>query len=72
MNRNTYSWIRVPFSLKAPLLMLKGHSQLSLEPSLLQAAQPQLSQSVITGEEFHPSDHFCSRPLDKLQQVHVK
>ena len=30
------------------------------------AEQPQLSQPFLTGEVFHPSDHFCGRPLDKV------
>ncbi|KAK4816418.1 hypothetical protein QYF61_016854 [Mycteria americana] len=37
----------------------------------LDAEQPQLSQSVPTGEVLQPSDHFCGPPLDPLQQVHV-
>ena len=41
-----------------------------LEPSLLQA-EPQLSQPSFIEEVFHPSGHFCSPPLDVLQQVHV-
>ena len=44
---------------------------MSLEPSLLQAEQPQLSQAFLIGEVLRPSDHFCVRPLDLLQQVHV-
>jgi len=43
----------------------------SLEPSLLQAEQPQLSQPFLVGDVFQPSDHLCSPPLDLLQQVHV-
>ncbi|KAK4812348.1 hypothetical protein QYF61_017125 [Mycteria americana] len=35
------------------------------------AEQPQLSQPVLVGEVFHPSDHFCGPSLDPLQQVHV-
>ncbi|KAK4822933.1 hypothetical protein QYF61_023433 [Mycteria americana] len=37
------------------------------------AEQPQLSQPqpFLTGEVFHPSDHFCGPPLDPLQQLHV-
>jgi len=40
-----------------------------MEPPLLQAEQPQLSQPFFTGELFHPSDHFCGPPLDPVQQV---
>ena len=25
----------------------------------------------MTGEVFHPSDHFCGPPLDPLQNIHV-
>ncbi|KAK4810846.1 hypothetical protein QYF61_008818 [Mycteria americana] len=35
------------------------------------AKQPQLSQPVLIGEVFHPSDRFCGPPLDPCQQVHV-
>jgi len=42
-----------------------------MQPSLLQAEQLQLSQPLLTGEVFQPSDHFCGPPLDLLQQVHV-
>ncbi|KAK4815374.1 hypothetical protein QYF61_001362 [Mycteria americana] len=35
------------------------------------AEQPQLSEPVLIGGVFHPSDHFCGPPLDPLQQVHV-
>jgi len=42
-----------------------------MEPSLLQAEQPQLSQPLLTGEVFQPFDHLCGPPLDPLQQVHV-
>ncbi|KAK4826321.1 hypothetical protein QYF61_007406 [Mycteria americana] len=68
------------FSLKTSLLVLlqqsllkilKGHSKVSLESSLLQAEQPQVSQPVFIGEVFHPSDHFCGPLLDPFQQVHV-
>ncbi|KAK4811013.1 LOW QUALITY PROTEIN: hypothetical protein QYF61_015717 [Mycteria americana] len=57
--------------LRSPLYMLKGCNKVSLEPSLLQAEQPQLSQPFHIGEVFQPSDHFCGPPLDPLQQVHV-
>jgi len=43
----------------------------SLEPSLLQTGQPQLSQLFFIGEVFQPSDHFCGASLDFLQHVHV-
>ncbi|KAM9644853.1 uncharacterized protein ACIBXB_013062 [Morphnus guianensis] len=61
----------VSIFLISPFYILKGCSKVSLEPSLLQAEQPQLSQPVLTGEVFHPSDHFCGPPLDPLQEAHV-
>jgi len=39
--------------------------------SVIQAEQSQLFQPVLIGEVFHPLDHFCSPPLDMLQQVYV-
>jgi len=42
-----------------PLQVLKGCYKVSLQPSLLQAEQPQ------------PSAHFCGPPLDPLQQLRV-
>ena len=44
----------VPFLLTAPLQILKGCSQVYPEPSLLQAAQLQLSQTVLVQKVFHP------------------
>ncbi|KAK4825808.1 hypothetical protein QYF61_002413 [Mycteria americana] len=58
-------------SQQAPLKILKGCNKVSLQPSLLQAEQPQLSQPVFTAQVLQPSDHFCGPPLDSLQQVHV-
>jgi len=43
----------------------------SLEPLLLQAEQPQLSQLVLIREVLQPSDNFCGPPLDLLQQLHL-
>ncbi|KAK4807117.1 hypothetical protein QYF61_018458 [Mycteria americana] len=51
--------------------VLKGRNKVSLEPSLLQAERPQLSQPFFTGEVLQPSDHLRGPPLDPLQQVHV-
>ncbi|KAK4829379.1 hypothetical protein QYF61_003719, partial [Mycteria americana] len=51
--------------------VLEGCYKVSLEPSLLQAEPPQLSQPFLTGEVLQPSDNFCGPPLDSLQQVHV-
>jgi len=57
--------------LVGPVLVLEGCYKVSPEPSFLQAEQPQLSQPVLLGEVFQPSDDFCGPPLDPLQQVHV-
>ena len=42
----------VPFFLPAPLQRPKGHYQVTSEPSVFQAAQPQLLQPVLVGEVF--------------------
>jgi len=57
--------------LAGPLQVLEGCNKVSPEPSLLQAEQPQVSQSFLTGEVFHHSEHICGPPLDPIQQVHV-
>ena len=49
--------------------MQKGCYKVSLEPSLLLAKQPQLSQPFLIGEVFHPSDCFCGSRLDPLQHI---
>ncbi|KAK4830856.1 hypothetical protein QYF61_013785 [Mycteria americana] len=58
----------LPFvpSQQALLKILKGCYKVSLEPSLLQAEQPQPSQPFFIGEVFQPSDYFCGPPLDQL------
>ena len=43
----------------------------SLEPSLLRAEEPQLSQPVFVREMLQSSGHLCGPPLDSLQQLHV-
>ena len=55
----------------APLWGLVGHNEVSQKPFLLQAAQPQLSQTLFTGEVLQPCDNPHSSPLDSFQQVHV-
>ena len=50
----------------SPLYVLKGHNEVSPEPSLLQAEQLQLSQPFFAGEAFQPSGHFHGPPLDSL------
>ncbi|KAK4826701.1 hypothetical protein QYF61_010916 [Mycteria americana] len=52
-------------------LVLEGCYKVFLEPSLLQAEQPQLSQPVFIGEVLQPSDHLHGSPLDLFQQVCV-
>ena len=61
----------VPFLLIAPLQIMKDCSQVTLEPSLLQVEQPQLSQPLHAGKVFHFLDHFCGPLPDVVQQVHV-
>ena len=48
----------VPIFLTSPLQVLKGRSKVSLEPSLLQAEQPQLSPPFLVGEVLQPSIHL--------------
>ena len=57
----------VSFFPVAPLQILKGRSQFTTQPSLLQAEQPQLPQPVLTGEVFHSADHCCGPLLDTVQ-----
>ncbi|NXG92460.1 QSPP protein, partial [Stercorarius parasiticus] len=58
----------LPLSPAGPLQVLEGHYKVSLEPSLLQAEQPQLSQPVLIGEVLQPFDHLRGSPLDPFQQ----
>ncbi|PKU45778.1 vps10 domain-containing receptor 2 [Limosa lapponica baueri] len=51
--------------------VLEGRYKVSLETSLLQAEQPQLSQPVFTEEVLQSSDHLCGPPLDPFQKLHV-
>jgi len=51
------------------LQILKGCYQVTSEPSLLQAEQPQLS--LLIGEGFVHLVHICGCSLDVLQQLHV-
>jgi len=57
----------VLFFLIAPLQVVKGHYEVTSEPSLVLAEQHQIFQFVLTGEVFHLLDHS----LNMLQQVHV-
>ena len=61
----------VPFLLLVSHQILKGHPQVTSEPSPLPAEQAQLSQPVLIAEVFHPFEHFCGPPLNALQQVCV-
>ena len=47
--------------------VLEGCPKVSLEPSLLQAEQPQISQPVFIREVLQPSDHLRGPVLDSLQ-----
>jgi len=58
----------VPTLLTSPLQALAGCSKVSLQPSLLQAEQPQLSQPSLTGEVFQPLDCSCG-PCVGTQQT---
>ena len=44
---------------------------MSLEPSLLQVEQSQLSQPFLISRGAQPSDHLCGPPLDPVQQLQV-
>ena len=48
---------------------MEGRYKVSSEPSLLQADEPQLSQSVFTGDILQSSDHLHRPSLDLLQQL---
>ena len=61
----------VPVFPIGPLQVLKGCNKVSLESSLPQAEQPQLSQPFLIGELLYASDCFCGPSLEMLQQVHV-
>jgi len=63
--------VRTSLAERSALDVLKGCYKVSPQPSLLQTEQPQLSQPVLVGEVFQPSDHFCGLSLDPFQQVHV-
>ena len=54
-----------------PLHVLEGCYKVSLETSLLQVEEPQLSQPVLIVEVLQLSDHPCGPPLDLLQQLHL-
>jgi len=56
--------------LTGPLQVLEGCNKVSLQPSLLQAEQPQLPQPFFKAELLQTSNHFSGPPLDPLQQVH--
>ena len=46
------------------LQILKGHNEVSPEPSLLQAKQAQFPQPFFIREVLQPSDHLHGPPLD--------
>ena len=50
---------------------MEDHSEVSLEPSLLQPEQHQLPQFIFIEEILQPFYHLCDPPLDLLQQLCV-
>ena len=60
-----------PILLIRSLQVLQGHSEVSPEPSLLQAKQARFPQAFFLAEVLQPSDHLCGPPLDPLYQLHV-
>ena len=62
-----------PYSLLfiCSLQVLEGHSDVSPEPSLLQAKQAQFPQPFLTGEVLQSSDHLSGPPLNPLEELHV-
>ena len=50
---------------------MEGCCKVLLEPSLLQAEEPQLSQPVLLGVVLKPSDYLYGPPLHPLQQLHI-
>jgi len=45
------------------LQVLEGCNKVSLQPSLLQAEQPQRSRPLLTAEVLQPSDHCCGQGI---------
>ena len=56
---------------EGPWKVLEVCSKVTLEPSLLQAEQPQLPQPVLVGAVLQPSNHLRGVALDLLQHIHV-
>lgn len=54
-----------------PLWVLEGCSKVSVEPSLLQAEEAQLSQPLFIGEVLQPFECLDGSLLDSVQQVHI-
>jgi len=50
---------------------LDGCNEIPLQPSLLQAEQAQLPQTVFRGEVLQPSDHLHGPLVAPLQQLSV-
>lgn len=48
------------------VLSVWGHTEVFPESSLLEADQPQISLSFLTGKMFHASNHFGGSTLDSL------
>ncbi|KAK4829612.1 hypothetical protein QYF61_005739 [Mycteria americana] len=71
LNLPSFSLKPLPLALSLHALVLEGCNKISLEPSHLQAEQPQLSQPAFIGGVCQTSDHLHGPPLFLLQQVHV-
>lgn len=50
---------------------MESLSEVSLEPSLLQAEQSQMSQPVFIGEALQLLDYLCGLPLNSFQQIYI-
>ena len=61
----------LPLLFICSLQVLEGHSEVSLEPSLLQAKQALFPQPFFIGEVLQPSDPLSGPPLDPFQELCV-
>lgn len=50
---------------------MEDHNEVSLEPSLFQAEEAQLLQTLFTEKVLQPLDHLSGSPLDTLQKLHI-
>uniref|UniRef100_A0A8B9GCQ8 DNA helicase n=1 Tax=Amazona collaria TaxID=241587 RepID=A0A8B9GCQ8_9PSIT len=61
----------LPSTPTGPLQILEGCHEVSTQPSLLQAEQPQLSHPIFIREVLQSPDHPRGPPLHLFQQFHV-